>query len=116
MDVKIYIDYSTSVDIKGSKLPYNDAISVTAEEYEKLKAGDAAAVAALEAEKVKRIAAWTECVKNPPAVKEPTVEDMQNELASLEEQKASIEARKTELTQKVAVLEAKPVEEAIEEK
>lgn len=60
----------------------------------------------VEDEKNKRIAAWVDSIKNPPAQAEPTKEDLIAEQAAILEQKAMLEARISEITDKVAQIDA----------
>jgi hypothetical protein len=80
---------------------FRDALYLSPDVYTKTTQAN------LDALKRKRIDAWVDRIKNPPAPVEPTKEQLQAELVEIEKQKESLEVRKTELLSAIAAKDKK---------
>jgi hypothetical protein len=98
--VKIQIIFKETVNIKGQNLPYQDAFYMTQEEYAALKPET------LSAMKAERIANWKSAVESVPVEVPLTKEQIQQQIASIEESKVALEAQKVELSAKLVAVEA----------
>jgi hypothetical protein len=94
----VQVRFKDTVTVKGMDLEYSDAIYYTQEQYSKLD------LDAHEAIKKERIDNWKNAIENPPAAVEPTKEQLEAEQVSIDEQVAALQARKTELTDKISTM------------
>lgn len=109
--VKVQVQFSEDVDVKGTKITYSDALYFTPEKYAEMKQDE------IDTLKQERINNWKAVIETPIIEKEITKEDLEAQIASLEEQKASIKSQKVELNAKLVAIAVvdKPIDEKITE-
>ena len=114
--VKVQVITKSTIDVNGQKIEYTDAQYLPADAVKPDGTLTKEASDKVVAEETARVARWEDAIKNPPKPKETTKEELQAQLASLEEQKSNLEAQKVEIQTKITAIEAKPInEEPIEE-
>lgn len=109
MSDQIFIQHRFKVERDG--LVLDDAITLPIAEYEAMKPEE------IESAKEERFANFKEAVTNPPKQEEPTKEEkiasLDRDLASLEEQKVSLLALKSEEIAKVDEIAAEVKEKPV---
>lgn len=84
---------------------YQDALYLAVDDPQlSLKDFLAAKQTDIDKTKATRVATFVDRIKNPPAPVEPTKEDLERELADIEAQKISWDARKADLVAQIAAM------------
>lgn len=103
--ISIQIIFNETVDIKGNKMQFCDALYFDPELYEKLSQSD------IDSLKKERVDNWVAVITAPqPEPVEPTEEELTSQIAELEAQVVSVQSMKEELATKLSAKQAIPKE------